>query len=73
MIEVGQVTAPYMCAGVVVRDGKVIAVAPILHYMLGWPKDRVNTYCFSKQWGLEWRKENGGQENDQAGEGSGSA
>jgi len=59
MTELGRLTARHLCAGVVVRDGVVIATAPILHYMLRWSKAEVEDYVRQreKHWRLEWREE----------------
>lgn len=44
------INAPHFCAGVVLERGKVTRAAPILHYMVGWSKDRVVSYCRHKKW-----------------------
>jgi hypothetical protein len=45
-----QITAPHFCAGVVARDGRVVAAAPIVRYMVGWDGRRVRDYCRRKGW-----------------------
>ena len=44
------IDAPHFCAGIVARDGRVIATAPILKYMKGWDGQRVVGYCLEKGW-----------------------
>lgn len=45
-----QITAPHMCAGLVLVDDKVVRAAPILHYMFGWSIGGVTAYCNRKGW-----------------------
>ena len=40
-----RIEAPHFCAGVELRDNKVVKVAPILKYMRGWEVSRVTSYC----------------------------
>ena len=48
-----QITAPHFCAGITIKEYKVIEVAPIVHYMKDWTMDRVIEYCKTKSWRLE--------------------
>jgi hypothetical protein len=45
-----QITAPYFCAGIVLRHGRVAEAAPIVKFMLGWSRDRVRYYCSQRGW-----------------------
>ena len=45
-----QIDAPHFCAGIDLKDDKVVAAAPILKYMMGWNRDRVRSYCEKKGW-----------------------
>ena len=49
-----QITAPYFCAGIVLRNGRAIDGAPILHYMLsnGWDEEKIRGYCLKKGWSI---------------------
>lgn len=38
-----QVTAPHLCAGIVLRDDVVVEAAPILRWMVGKSRDEVRT------------------------------
>jgi hypothetical protein len=38
------------CAVVGIWQGKVITAAPILKWMLGWPRDRVLAYAVGRSW-----------------------
>lgn len=45
------IDAPHFCAGVILnRFGRVIEAAPILRYMLGWSRSRVESYVHAKRW-----------------------
>jgi len=46
------IDAPHFCAGIVLRDDRVIEAAPILRYMAAqrWTRDRVRSYCEAKGW-----------------------
>lgn len=48
----GQITAPFFCAGFVVRGRKVVEAAPIVAYMIGWTTERVRLYCSKRRWEL---------------------
>jgi len=47
-----QVTAPHLCAGLLVLDGRVLRTAPIVAYMRGWSLALVRAYCKRKGWTL---------------------
>lgn len=49
-----RITAPHFCAGVIFFEGRVTKTAPILSYMLGWDREKVQTYCKKKGWELGW-------------------
>ncbi len=51
-LELFIIDAPHFFAGGVVRDGKVVEVAPIIKYMKGWAVTRVRVYCKQKRWAL---------------------
>jgi hypothetical protein len=40
----------YFCAGVVFKFSVVTKAAPILHYMVGWPRSKIIAYCNKKGW-----------------------
>lgn len=44
------IDAPHFNAGIVARDGRVVAAAPILRYMIGWTGQEVAIYCKRKGW-----------------------
>ena len=46
------IQAPHFAAGLVVVDWRVAEAAPILRYMLGWSRSRVEGYCAGKRWHL---------------------
>lgn len=50
MDQLVRISASYFTAGVVVRDERVVRAAPILKYMLGWPRTRVLSYARAKGW-----------------------
>jgi len=45
-----QLTSPYFCAGVVVKDGVVTEAAPIVKWMKCKELSEVQTYCKAKKW-----------------------
>lgn len=47
--------APMVCGVDIGEDGRVEEAAPILHYMLGWSRERVLDYCRRKGWEAEVR------------------
>jgi hypothetical protein len=59
VIEIlAQIHAPHFVAGLVLCDDRVTKAAPILHYMRGWPRDRVRSYCQEKNWDVRvvWQR-----------------
>ena len=48
-----RITAPHLCAGLVLKDDVVIEAAPILKYMQGWTYNKVLNYCWLKKWNIE--------------------
>jgi hypothetical protein len=52
-----QIKAPHFTAGIVLADGKVATAAPIVKYMVGWPRGKVRDYCKQKKWQIEIVKE----------------
>jgi len=49
MIELYQITLSYACAGIVVKDNKVIDVAPIFIWMKGKNMNQVKNWIYSKR------------------------
>jgi hypothetical protein len=45
-----EIEADDFCAGLVLRDDKVIEAAPIIGYMKGWSRGRVRDHCTEKGW-----------------------
>lgn len=53
-MNVYRITAPHFTAGAVSNeDGVIEHTAPIVKYMQGWPIDKVQKYCASKNWTFE--------------------
>lgn len=50
MTKLYQIVAPHFVAGIVVKDNIAVQVAPILHYLRGWPMSSVAAYCEKKAW-----------------------
>lgn len=46
------VNAPHFCAGLELRENKVVNAAPILKYMMGWNEEKVISYCKKKDWNV---------------------
>ena len=40
----------YFNAGVVLFENRVITVAPIVKYMMGWDVQKIENYCYKKGW-----------------------
>ena len=47
------IDAPHFTCGVIVRHGRVIRAAPIVHYLTGWDRDRVQRYARRRGWQVE--------------------
>lgn len=45
-----RIVAPHFVAGVVLLDDCVVRAAPILKYMMGWSRCRIELYCERKGW-----------------------
>lgn len=45
-----RIEAPHFVAGLTAANGRVIRVAPILAYMIGWEGRQVAWYCSRKGW-----------------------
>jgi hypothetical protein len=45
-----QITSNYFCAGIELRGIVVIRTAPILRYMKGWTRYKVEQYSTRKGW-----------------------
>lgn len=45
-----RIVAPHFVAGLIVLDDRAIRVAPILHYMLGWPRHQIRAYVAKRGW-----------------------
>ena len=54
------VDAPYFYCGVIVRHGRVINAAPIVHYLKGWDRERVQRYAQRRGWQVAAVPFNGG-------------
>jgi hypothetical protein len=48
-----RIVAPHFVAGVVMHDQIAVTTAPILAYMNGWTRERVEAYCRTKGWRVE--------------------
>ena len=49
------VDAPHFYAGLVLRADRVVAAAPIIGYMRGWPRVRALAYCKGRHWRITER------------------
>jgi hypothetical protein len=47
-----QITAPHLCAGIILRNDVVVDAAPILRWMIGKSRDFVRSYCARKGWSV---------------------
>ena len=47
------IDAPHFYCGVIVRNGRVSRAAPIVHYLMGWDRDRVQRYAQRRGWRVE--------------------
>ena len=47
------IDAPHFYCGVIMRNGRVIRTAPIVHYLKGWDRDRVQRYAQRRGWRVE--------------------
>lgn len=54
------IDAPHFYCGVIVRSGRVIKTAPIVHYLSGWDIDRVQRYAQRRGWRVATVPLNGG-------------
>jgi hypothetical protein len=45
-----QIHSAYFTAGIVLENGTVTRCAPILSYMHGWMRGKVEWYCAKKGW-----------------------
>jgi hypothetical protein len=48
-----RVTSNYFCAGLIMRNGKVVRAAPIIKYMKGWNIVRIRQYAARRNWTVE--------------------
>jgi len=48
-----QITAPHMCSGIILENDVVVRAAPIVKYMVGWPRHQVRDYCQRKGWRVQ--------------------
>ncbi len=48
--ELFQIKGLHFCAGIVIKNNKVISQASILKYMRGWSQAEVQRYCDNKRW-----------------------
>ncbi len=54
------IDAPHFYCGLVLSNDRVVRAAPIVRYMVGWPRRRVEGYCRARNWrietvGVNWR------------------
>ena len=47
------IDAPHFCCGLVLVDDRAIRAAPIVRYMVGWPRSRIEQYCRARNWRVE--------------------
>jgi hypothetical protein len=45
-----RIDSGYFCAGVDLEDDRVVKAAPIVKYMVGWTRRKVESYCRKKNW-----------------------
>lgn len=45
-----QVTAPHFCAGVVLKNERVVRAAPILEWAMLWERKALSSYFRRKRW-----------------------
>jgi hypothetical protein len=49
-----QITSKYFCAGLEIDDKNTCILAPpIVKYMVGWNKLKIENYCKTKKWKLK--------------------
>lgn len=48
-----RITSDFFVAGLDVEEDRVIASAPIIHYMLDWTVERVKDYAKKRKWEIE--------------------
>ena len=48
-----RIVAPHFVAGGSIDQGKVIEVAPIIKYMVGWSPQKAKDYCDKKGWTIK--------------------
>jgi hypothetical protein len=46
------IDAPHFCAGIVLVDDVVVDAAPIVRYMVGWSRSKVEAYTKKKNWAV---------------------
>jgi len=52
-MNIFSIRAPHFTAGGTIENDKVDRVAPIIAYMHGWRRGRLERYCSKKKWRLE--------------------
>lgn len=51
MKKLFQIQAPHFCAGGEINSNEiVVSAAPIIKYMIGWSKVKVDAYCETNKW-----------------------
>jgi hypothetical protein len=60
-----QIHSKYFTAGIVLEGDTVVRAAPIIKWMIGWPRQRVIDYSFMKGW--NWFYCSGRVDNMEAG------
>jgi hypothetical protein len=48
-----RIVAPHFVAGIVLQEEHACRCAPIVNYMLGWTRERIERYCAGKRWRVE--------------------
>jgi hypothetical protein len=64
METLAQIKAPHFTAGIVLQDNVVVIAAPIVKYMVGWPRPKVRAYCTGKNWPISVVREGSCQDDE---------
>ncbi len=52
VIDAAQSAAQFYC-GVILQADRAVRVAPIVRYLLHWPRARIEQYCRKRSWHYE--------------------
>jgi len=52
-VKLLRITAPHLCAGIVLHNDRVVRYAPILYYMRNWGEAKIRSYVERKGWEIE--------------------